>query len=83
MHGAHVLEFNLVFDHVHSVEEELLILAFWLSPIVNYMSCVMRKPGFCLCENKDADQLCSSTFVFGTEIASTIPFLPKSEISSF
>ena len=23
-----------------------------------YMSCVMRKPSFCICENKDANQLC-------------------------
>ena len=23
-----------------------------------YMSCVMRKPDFCIFENKDADQLC-------------------------
>ena len=22
-----------------------------------YLSCVMRKPAFCICENKDADQL--------------------------
>ena len=27
---------------------------------VKYLSRVMRKPGFCLCENKDADQLCSN-----------------------
>ena len=46
----------------------------------------MRKPVFCICENKDADQLC------GNRIAdqrlcfrytdSTIPLLPKSENSS-
>ena len=23
------------------------------------MSCVLRKPTFCICENKDADRLCS------------------------
>ena len=50
------------------------------------MSCVMRKPAFCICENKDADQLggkgkadqrlCSSY------TDKTIPLLPKSEISS-
>ena len=46
-----------------------------------YLSCVMRKPEFCLCENKGADQLCSnctvpqliSAFVFTTRITSTIP----------
>ena len=35
----------------------------------------MRKPAFCICENKDADQLCYRD--------STIPLLSKSEISSF
>ena len=51
-----------------------------------YMSLVMRKPAFCICENKDADQLCgnreadqSLCFCY---IDSTIPLLPKSEISS-
>ena len=37
----------------------------------------MRKPAFCICENKGADQhLC---FRY---IGSTIPLLPKAEISS-
>ena len=45
----------------------------------------MRKPDFCICESKDADQLrgnhaadqgpCSDT------LDGTIPLLPKSEIS--
>ena len=46
----------------------------------------MRKPSFCTCENKDADQLrgnCEADqrlcFRF---IGSTIPLLPKSESSS-
>ena len=45
----------------------------------------MRKPAFCICENKDADQLrgnCKADqrlcFRF---IASTIPLLPKYKIS--
>ena len=35
----------------------------WNMPIIylgqsdNHMSLVMRKPAFCICENKDADQL--------------------------
>ena len=54
-----------------------------------------EKTGFCLCENKDADQLCSNctadqhlcfrytdTQFIGSETGSTIPLLPKSEISS-
>ena len=46
----------------------------------------MRKPAFCICENKDADQLRSNCeadqrlcFRYSD---STIPLLPKSEISS-
>ena len=46
----------------------------------------MRKPDFCICENKDADQLrgnreADQRLCFRyTDI--TIPLLPKSEISS-
>ena len=53
---------------------------------VDHFSLVMRKLAFCICENKDADQLHSNReanqplcFRY-TE--STIPLLPKSEISS-
>ena len=41
------------------------------------VSRAMRKPDFCLCKNKGADQLCS----YYTE--STVTLLLKSEISSF
>ena len=46
----------------------------------------MRKPDFCLCENKDADQLrgnreADQRLCF-RYIDSTIPLLPKSKISS-
>ena len=51
-----------------------------------HMSRVVRKPAFCKCENKDADQLRGNReadqrlcFCY---IDSTIPLLPKSEISS-
>ena len=45
----------------------------------------MRKPDFCICENKDADQLrgnreADQRLCF-RYIDSTIPLLPKSEIS--
>ena len=47
---------------------------------------VMRKPAFCICQNKDADQVCGNPeadqglcFRFSD---STIPLLPKSLISS-
>ena len=50
------------------------------------MSLVMRKPAFCICEKKDADQLrdnreADQRLCF-RYIDSTIPLLPKSEISS-
>ena len=50
------------------------------------MSLVMRKPAFCLCENKDADQLrgnreADQRLCF-RYMDSTIPLLPESEISS-
>ena len=55
-----------------------------------HLSCVMRKPTFCICENKDADQL--RGYLRGNReadqrlcfhyIDSTIPQLCKSEISS-
>ena len=53
---------------------------------LNHMSLVVRKPAFCICENKEADQLrgnCEADqrlcFCYTD---STIPLLPKSEISS-
>ena len=46
----------------------------------------MRKPTFCICENKDADQLGGNReadqHLCFHYIHSTIPLLPKSEISS-
>ena len=51
-----------------------------------YMSLVVRKPAFCICENKDADQLrgnreADQRLCF-RYMDSTIPLLAKSEISS-
>ena len=50
------------------------------------MSRVMRKPDFCICENKDADQLrgnreADQRLCF-RYTDNTIPLLPTSEISS-
>ena len=46
----------------------------------------MRKPAFCICENKDADQLRGNREadqrLYFHYTDSTIPLLPKSEISS-
>ena len=45
-----------------------------------------EKPAFCICENKNADQLCGNREadqrLCFRYIDSTIPLLPKSEISS-
>ena len=50
------------------------------------LSLVMRKPAFCICENKDADQLRSNReadqCLCFRYIDSRIPLLSKSEISS-
>ena len=55
------------------------------------MSHIMRKPTFCICENKDTDQLISfaisakliSTFVFTTQIVQFLYFVnPKFPDSS-
>ena len=46
----------------------------------------MRKPDFCLCENKDADQLrsnCEADQRLCFRYSDNIPFLLISEISSF
>ena len=53
---------------------------------IKYMSRVVRKPAICICENKDADQLrgnreADQRLCF-RYTDSTIPLLPKSEISS-
>ena len=54
--------------------------------IKTHMSLAMRKPAFCMCENKDADQLrgdreADQCLCF-RYTDRTIPHLPKSEISS-
>ena len=53
----------------------------------NDMSLVVRKTFFCICENKDADQLrnnCEADQRLCLHYTdSTIPLLPKSENSSF
>ena len=52
----------------------------------NNLSRIMRKPTFCICENKDADQLCGNRKadqrLCFRYIDSTVPLLSKSEISS-
>ena len=59
---------------------------------IDHLSCVVRKSAFCICENKNADQLCGnhtaavttqliSAFVF-RYIDSTISLLPKYDLLS-
>ena len=69
------------FSHkaAHLLESCLLIL-------LSYMSLVMTKPLYCICENKDTDQLCGNRradqrlcFCYTDSI---IPLLSKSQISS-
>ena len=57
-----------------------------IASAVDQLSRVVRKPGFCICENKDADQLrgnreADQRLCF-RYTDSTIPLLSKSEISS-
>ena len=52
-----------------------------LTRLAYSMSRVVIKPAFCICENKDADQI--SAFVFATRIARSLYFLnPKFQASS-
>ena len=52
--------------------------------VLSKMSLVMRKPAFCICENKDAYQLRSNCAadprLYFRYMDSTIPLLSKSEI---
>ena len=68
-----------------NVNDSMIVLS-WPRTIKKQMSLVVRKPAFCICENKDADQLCGNREadqrLCFRYISSTIPLLPKSEISS-
>ena len=69
-----------------NLQSNLLLFPMILLWRLFYMSLVMRKPAFCICENKDADQLrgnreADQRLCF-RYTDSTIPLLPKSEISS-
>ena len=59
-------------------------LGVWFCHEEAHMSLVMRKPAFCIYENKDADQLRSNCAadqrLCFRYTDSTIPLLPKSEI---
>ena len=86
LHGhVCVMSWSSPGQDVHCLPYCLRLLGAFLHRMDN-MSLVMRKPAFCICENKDADQLCGNCeadqrlcFHYAD---STIPLLPKSEISS-
>ena len=66
----------------YSQMAQLFIKPTMLSMSFYYMSRVMRKPYFCLCENRGADQL-RSNFVFATWIVLFLFFLnPKFQASN-
>ena len=57
-----------------------------ITSVMSYLSLIMRKKAFCLCENKDADQLrrireADQRLCF-RYTDRTIPLLSKSEVSS-
>ena len=88
---------NLCYAYVHSKDRDQqeyvsrlisIFAACRLDSTISlyYMSCVVRKPAFCICKNKDADQLrgnCEADqrlcFRFTD---STIPLLPKSKFQA-
>ena len=55
-------------------------LSVFLICTLSHMRPVVRKPAFCICENKDVDQLRGSLCF--RYMDGTIPLLPKSEISN-
>ena len=72
---------------MHSVSKFASLILTTITSILEYLSLVKRKPDFCICENKDADQLrgnreADQRLCF-RYTDSTIPLPPKSEFSSF
>ena len=55
--------------HVFIIE----VLSHHICVIIDHLSLVIRKPAFCICENKDADLI--SAFVFATRIVQSLVFL--------
>ena len=84
------IQFFLWFSHsiigVAEIRETENQYGLFSSQKKRYMSHVMRKPTFCICKNKDADQLrgdreADQRLCF-RYWDSTIPLLPKAKISS-
>ena len=71
---------------IRHITDWVVTIRYRITSMVFEMSLVMRKPAFCICENKDADQLRGNReadqrlcFRYTDR---TIPLLSKSEISS-
>ena len=64
----------------------LFVICLFVILVIYHLSGLMRKPTFCICENKDADQLRGNReadqHLCYCYIDSTIPLLSNSEISS-
>ena len=77
---------NLIEIHNSSLRLILMNKRLYKINDVFELSLVVRKPAFCICENKDADQLHSNCAADQRHclrlIDSTIPLLSKSEILS-
>ena len=77
------------YDKIHVARTALVLVGHFIrnmTRLTTHLSRVVRKPTFCICENKDADQLrgnreADQRLCF-RYIDSTIPLLSKSEISS-
>ena len=75
--------------HIYSylpLTENASTMVNFIKIVKHYMSRAVRKPAFCICENKDADQLrgnrkADQRLCF-RYIDATIPLLPKYEITS-
>ena len=81
-----MLMFLLLITCNIAVAVQVFVLPLGASDRLHYFSRVVRKPAFCICENKDADQLrgyreADQRLCF-RYTDRTIPLLPKSEISS-
>ena len=66
--------------NVHEDKNAKIIAAKKVGLQYSSLSRVVRKPAFCICENKDADQLpvtakLISAFVFATQIVQSLYFL--------
>ena len=75
-------ELNIVEpDHLLQNVVSDQVLHYLLTRITLKMRLVMRNPAFCICENKDADQLCGNREaeqrLCFRYTDSTIPLLPK------